>query len=103
MPKRKTLALTDEAAEVLPKLAGYHDQGNYISQLIMSAAVEANLVPAQEIQVQTSSSADVQDSYQTLFAQAQDADITALRRMVRKLIREVVAIRGELDQRGSLR
>ena len=101
MPKRKTLTLSDDAAEVLPKLAGYHDQGIYISQLIMSAAVDANLVSAEEVHVQTTSEeqGQVQDTYQALFAQAQDADLPALRRMVRKLIREVAAVRLELDQK----
>jgi len=34
MPKRKTLTLSDRAADLLPQLAGVRDQGAYVSQLI---------------------------------------------------------------------
>ena len=97
MTKRKTLTLTDEAADLLPKLAGYHDQGLYMSQLIVAAAIAANLIPGKEPEeVQTDFS---QEDYQAAFAQAQDADLVMLRRMVRKLIRDVAAMRAERERR----
>ncbi len=99
MTKRKTLTLTDEAAGLLPKLAGYHDQGLYISQLIVAAAGAAQLVPTKDPEeVQTEFT---QEDYQAAFAQAQDADLATLRRMVRKLIRDVAAMRTELERRGG--
>jgi len=96
MPKRKLLTLTDDAAEFLPKLAGYHDQGAYVSQLIATAAVDANLVSAQDLAETQVDQDRPQEAYQSDFAQAQDADLVTLRRIVRKLLRNMAALEEEV-------
>jgi hypothetical protein len=72
MPKRKVLTLTDEAADLLPKLARYHDQGTYVSQLITAAAQHTSLE-------------DVED--------VEKADIVTLRRLVRDLLRDMADVK----------
>ena len=47
MPKRKILLLSDQAAALLPQLAGkYHHQGEYVSGLIEEAGRRAQGGPA---------------------------------------------------------
>jgi hypothetical protein len=75
MPKRKLLTLSDEAAEILPKLAGYHDQGTYVSQLIMEAAKQTDPEEVGELE---------------------EADIATLRRMVQRLMRDVAGLKDEV-------
>ncbi len=75
MPKRKLLTLTDEASAILPKLAGYHDQGTYVSQLIMEAARQTSQIEGEEFE---------------------EVDLAALRRMVQRLARDVTALKGEV-------
>jgi len=96
MPKRKMLTLSDTAADFLPKLAGYHDQGAYVSQLITAAAIEAQLLATGDLVETLLDQVSVQDDYQIAFAQAQDADLGTLRRLVRKLIRDVATHEQEI-------
>jgi hypothetical protein len=52
MPKRKVLILSDRAAELLPKLAGYQEQGRYVSRLIEAAGESASLYRELEAEIQ---------------------------------------------------
>ena len=71
MPKRKTLTLTDKAADLLPRLSGYRDQGTYVSQLIESAADHTDPIVLAEAQ------------------EVEEADLPTLRRLMRRLMRDL--------------
>src|SRR4051812_22916021 len=72
MPKKKLLTLSDRAAELLPQLAGYHDQGAFVSRLIEEEANRQALAKAIE-----------------------QEDLPTLREIARELLQERNRIREE--------
>jgi len=79
MPKRISITLDDDAAQLLPQLAAragkLHRAGQYLSDLLRTAAEQADIV-----------SIDPEES----------ADPVALQRKVRKLIRELAAVKSDV-------
>lgn len=78
MSKKKLLTLTDRAAELLPQLAGYHDQGAFVSKLIEDAAERK------------------QDA-----AVVEQADLTTLRQLVADLMQEMQALKQGQGRGGT--
>jgi len=79
MPKRKTLTLTDRAADLLPQFAGFRDQGAYVSQLIEAiadAAVE-----------------------QDTLARLENGDLDTIRQILREVVIDVTALKVRLAQK----
>ncbi len=79
MPKRMSITFDDDAADLLPKLAARagkpHRVGQYLSDLLRTAAEQAAIVPVE---------------------QEEPVDITALNRKVRKLTRELATVKADV-------
>lgn len=74
--KRKTLTLTDRAADLLGTLAGYHDQGLFVSQLIEAAATQEDRR-----------------------AQVEQADLPTLRKLLQEVLVEVAILRAKVERK----
>lgn len=79
MPKRISITLDDDAAQLLPKLAARagkpHRAGQYLSDLLRTAAEQADIAPID---------------------QAEPMDVDALNRRLQKLAREMAAIKADV-------
>lgn len=70
MPKKKLLTLSDRAAELLPQLARYHDQGALVSRLIEDEAARRDRA-----------------------ATIEQGDLESLRTVARELLQEVETLK----------
>jgi len=98
MPRRKTLTLSDKAADLLPQLAGYRDQGAYVSQLIESIADAVS--PEELLQLHAESQKRMRRSgtditnAQELLARLEMADLEMVRQILSAVILEIVELKG---------